>query len=521
MDLCLPAVNSSQGITANPDISGIGVRTAVYTQAALSLIHPLAAGFDGQIKDYELKSLFAVYLGILLPGCALLLSSIIQAKTFGLSVYHGIIVLNLSWINNASALTFFTFLLGGGIISRKQEEEWWSKRKEWRGEVLAWWYREWQLDSEKTLVMQLNTLAKVETILEKLNQEVTECRWTYHQRRLKLEIMEASLWRVETQIAIMGTPQNAGHNEERVYILGNVQKNMKKHQNELLSMWNREEMLSELISSWDRSYSSRVRRWLSQSAPIPKSVWIMATLASGHLTLLSGFGWWLWNAFPDFGIDRDCIPSTRFIFFFKSIPVTSSTLRSRTISIYKFSSLPALNILVWIIVFVIISYLMGVFWKYLAKASSATKKWMRNKESVVAHPNPGHDKDDIELGTLPFHPPNHSSSTVSHDTPPNADPTPAPQIRRVFGLNGRAFFFAAVTTTCIFQALIIAFTELTIRDNRHLLKNSVQDPREGDWTFGQTLAITLTIIPSLQVGEFLYQKYRRRKAAGKTFFWNI
>ncbi|KAJ3502222.1 hypothetical protein NLJ89_g8984 [Agrocybe chaxingu] len=515
MDLCLPAANASQGLTANPDISGIGVRTAVYTQAALSLVHPLAAGFDGQIKDYELKSLFTVYLGILLPGCALLLSSIIQAKTFGLSVYHGIIVLNLSWINNASALTFFTFVLGGGMISWKQEEERWFKRKARRGEVLAWWYQEWQMEPEKTLVMQLNTLAKVETILEKINQEVTEFRWPYHQRRLKLEIMEASLWRVKTQIAIMGTSQDAGDNEERAYILGNIQKDMKKHQDELLS-----KKLAELMPSWNQSYNSPVRRWLSKSAPIPKSVWLMATLASAHLTLLSGFGWWLWNAFPDFGIDQDCIPSTRFIFFFKSIPVTSSTLRSRTISIYKFSSLPAFNILVWIIAFVIISYLMGVFWKYLAKAARATKKWMRNKESVVAQdPDPGHDKDDIELGTLPFHSPNHSSSTVSHNTPPNADPTPAPQIRRVFGLNGRAFFFAAVTTTSIFQALIIAFTELTIRDNRPLLKNSVQDPREGDWTFRQTLAITLTIIPSLQVGEFLHQKYRRRKAAGKTFFW--
>jgi len=58
-----------------------------------------------------LVGLHRLYLGILLPGCALLLSAIIQAKTFGLSVYHGMIVLNLSWINNTSALIFFEFAL--------------------------------------------------------------------------------------------------------------------------------------------------------------------------------------------------------------------------------------------------------------------------------------------------------------------------------------------------------------------------------------------------------------------------
>jgi len=97
---CSPIFNASQGITANPDISGIGVRTAIYIQAVLSVIHPLVAGYDGKIDDFEMQSLATVYLGILLPGCALLISAIIQARTFGLSAYHAMIVLFLSWINN-------------------------------------------------------------------------------------------------------------------------------------------------------------------------------------------------------------------------------------------------------------------------------------------------------------------------------------------------------------------------------------------------------------------------------------
>jgi len=109
---CSPASNASQGITANPDISDIGVRTAIYIQAVLSLFHAIVAGYDGKIDHFELESLIAVFLGILLPGCALLLSAITQAKTFGLSAYHAMIVLFLSWIKNTTALTFFAYIAG-------------------------------------------------------------------------------------------------------------------------------------------------------------------------------------------------------------------------------------------------------------------------------------------------------------------------------------------------------------------------------------------------------------------------
>jgi hypothetical protein len=71
---------------------------------------PLAS-IDGHISEKKLTGLHRLYLGILLPGCALLVSAIIQATTQGLSVYHAILVLQLSWINNTSALIFFQFAL--------------------------------------------------------------------------------------------------------------------------------------------------------------------------------------------------------------------------------------------------------------------------------------------------------------------------------------------------------------------------------------------------------------------------
>ena len=44
-------------------------------------------------------------------------------------------------------------------------------------------------------------------------------------------------------------------------------------------------------------------------------------------------------------------------------------------------------------------------------------------------------------------------------------------------------------------------TELTIARNQHLIQS-----KEGDWTFGQTLALTLTLIPLIEVFKFLWEK---------------
>ena len=89
-------------ITPNPDISGIGVRTATYAQALLTLVRPFLAALDGTIDEHELGSLHTTYLTILLPGCALLIAAFVQASTFGISAFHGIVTLNLSWVTFAN-----------------------------------------------------------------------------------------------------------------------------------------------------------------------------------------------------------------------------------------------------------------------------------------------------------------------------------------------------------------------------------------------------------------------------------
>ncbi|KAG7091389.1 hypothetical protein E1B28_010427 [Marasmius oreades] len=111
-------------ITPNPDIAGIGVRVSIYIQALLSLVHPAISAWNGELDLKDIESLRALYQGTLITACALLFSAFIQAKsTFGLSVYHALIVLNLSWLNNANAIIYTLYILLWWIVEFFKLEE--------------------------------------------------------------------------------------------------------------------------------------------------------------------------------------------------------------------------------------------------------------------------------------------------------------------------------------------------------------------------------------------------------------
>ena len=86
-------------IQPNPDISGIGVRASIYAQAFLSLGSLLIFVIDGEITFEEGLAINDIVMTNELTASALLLSAIIQARTYGLSTYHANIVLILSWIS--------------------------------------------------------------------------------------------------------------------------------------------------------------------------------------------------------------------------------------------------------------------------------------------------------------------------------------------------------------------------------------------------------------------------------------
>ena len=92
-------------------------------------------------------------------------------------------------------------------------------------------------------------------------------------------------------------------------------------------------------------------------------------------------------------------------------------------------------------------------------------------------------------------------------------------IRRAFTseftllLGFRIVFVFTIFTTVAIQTLLISITELTIAHNQHLIQS-----KEGDWTFGQTLALMLTLMPLVETVKFLWgkrPKLLRKNGKGK------
>ncbi|KAJ3522587.1 hypothetical protein NMY22_g11830 [Coprinellus aureogranulatus] len=94
-------------IPSNPDVSGIGVRIAIYIQNLLCFIPALWALWDGKVTNYEMDSAEAHSTTNLVLAFAILISCIFQALARGLTNYHGSIILSLSWMNNTNAFIYF------------------------------------------------------------------------------------------------------------------------------------------------------------------------------------------------------------------------------------------------------------------------------------------------------------------------------------------------------------------------------------------------------------------------------
>ncbi|KAJ6521822.1 hypothetical protein DFH09DRAFT_213629 [Mycena vulgaris] len=118
-------------ITANPDISGIGVRTAIYAQNLLCFIPVVAYLWDGTVSPDELKGIKDQSIGMLAIAFAVLISTIIQATTaveaLQITRFHVAVILDLSWMNNTS--TWIWFLLYAHHLSTVDKRKW--RGKEW------------------------------------------------------------------------------------------------------------------------------------------------------------------------------------------------------------------------------------------------------------------------------------------------------------------------------------------------------------------------------------------------------
>jgi hypothetical protein len=112
-------------IPANPDISGIGVRVAIYAQNILSFIPAFYALFnDGEVDSYELKIIEDQSTTILVTAFAILISTIVQARTYGLTGFDTSVILNLSWMNNTNTLIYFILYVHHHSGVGKVEPRW-------------------------------------------------------------------------------------------------------------------------------------------------------------------------------------------------------------------------------------------------------------------------------------------------------------------------------------------------------------------------------------------------------------
>ncbi|KAJ7174748.1 hypothetical protein C8R46DRAFT_1214925 [Mycena filopes] len=121
------APSQCTGIAPNPDIAGIGVRVAVYVQALLSVIYAIHFARKGEISAEGFKTMARISVNISLTAGALLVSTIIQAVTLGISLYHTLIVLQLSWINSMTFMTVYSLrTMSDPSWYRRNEDEYLS-----------------------------------------------------------------------------------------------------------------------------------------------------------------------------------------------------------------------------------------------------------------------------------------------------------------------------------------------------------------------------------------------------------
>ncbi|KAJ7243260.1 ankyrin repeat-containing domain protein [Mycena rebaudengoi] len=164
-------------IPSDPDISGMGVRIAIYIQNLLSFIPVAAVLWDREVSSFELATIQGQSTTILITAFAILISAMVEVRTIGLSSFHANIILSLSWMNNTNTFVYFLLYVhnksqeGRGHIPRN----WASWMKHFQEELqltLSWkaWKRQFIGfgDSNKMSSTSLASRSPTESIFTKI-----------------------------------------------------------------------------------------------------------------------------------------------------------------------------------------------------------------------------------------------------------------------------------------------------------------------------------------------------------------
>ncbi|KAJ7175211.1 ankyrin repeat-containing domain protein [Mycena crocata] len=123
-------------IPPNPDISGIGVRSAIYIQNLLGFVPAISALWDGQVAPYELEAVENESTTVLITAFGIIIAAMVQAETLSLALFHGNIILLLSWVNNTN--TFIYLLLYVQHRSQFGPEQFRADLARWWRSVTCW-----------------------------------------------------------------------------------------------------------------------------------------------------------------------------------------------------------------------------------------------------------------------------------------------------------------------------------------------------------------------------------------------
>lgn len=198
--------------------------------------------------------------------------------------------------------------------------------------------------------------------------------------------------------------------------------------------------------------------------------------------MMSALGLWLWINPLRFGTDAEAnacaIEHSSTIILGKNIPLASSGLRIWSILIYAVLLVPGLNLLWPIVLFLL-----------LMKFYSALRKPHDRRDARRQRANQLESAESPSLLRAP-----------ESDPAPTVPPGITKRARRLARRSLWAlqmwynpFLVPTVAGLVLLFAINIIFivdTEVTLRQNRFLLEAG-----EGDWSFGQTLALLLLVLP--------------------------
>jgi hypothetical protein len=283
--LLITTMDPSKCIPANPDISGIGVRIAIYAQNLLCFLPVIFYLYDGEISLDELAGIQDQSTGMLAIAFAILITtaSLAAGRKPTVTNYHAAIILDLSWMNNTSTwIWFILFVYERSTAKYKPVGATWST---WRA---ALW-------------------SPVSTYLHGLDPAGSHDGTP--------------------------TPGQGGKGDEKEQT--GLQKVLKHLWNSLPMQWVRD-VSRPVWRSKPVIYLRRFAR-LILAAPV-------LTVGSLHLSLMAAIGIWLWHDPAGFGLPIDrCTPMLTV--FGASVSFKSTPLRVFSLTMYSLLLIPGLNLL--------------------------------------------------------------------------------------------------------------------------------------------------------------------------------